>query len=146
MGIIYNYVVKFCWILAIFIFFIMKWLIEYICCTMLCIVHHCDVTMSMMASKSLAYQQFTQPFVQEQIKEKSKLHVTGLCEGNLPVTGEFPAQRTSNTENVSIWWRHHVHILKKTSWQYLWDMTQYNLLGTTKWYLRGNINWWWKTL
>ena len=23
------------------------------------------------------------------------------------VTGEFPAQRGSNTENVSIWWRHH---------------------------------------
>ena len=37
----------------------------------------------------------------------SKLHVTGLCEGNSPVTGEFPAQRASNTENVSIWWRHH---------------------------------------
>ena len=25
------------------------------------------------------------------------------------VTGEFPAQRASNTENVSIWWRHHVN-------------------------------------
>ena len=23
------------------------------------------------------------------------------------VTGEFPAQMASNTENVSIWWRHH---------------------------------------
>ena len=37
----------------------------------------------------------------------SKLHITGLCEGNSPVTGEFPAQRASNIENVSIWWRHH---------------------------------------
>ena len=37
----------------------------------------------------------------------SKLRVTGLCEGNSPVTGEFPAQRSSNAENVSIWWRHH---------------------------------------
>ena len=37
----------------------------------------------------------------------SKLRVTGLCEGNSPVTGEFPAQRASNAENVSIWWRHH---------------------------------------
>ena len=27
--------------------------------------------------------------------------------GNSPVTGEFPAQRASNAENVSIWWRHH---------------------------------------
>ena len=25
--------------------------------------------------------------------KKSKLHVTGLCEGNSPATGEFPAQR-----------------------------------------------------
>ena len=42
-------------------------------------------------------------------KKISKLHVTGLYEGNhSPVTGEFPAQRASNTENVSIWWCHHV--------------------------------------
>ena len=40
-------------------------------------------------------------------KETSKLRVTGLYEGNSPVTGEFPAQRASNAENVSIWWRHH---------------------------------------
>ena len=37
----------------------------------------------------------------------SKLRVTGLCEGNPPVTGGFPSQGTSNTENVSIWWCHH---------------------------------------
>ena len=36
-----------------------------------------------------------------------KLHVIGVCEGNSPGTGEFPAQMTSNAENVSIWWRHH---------------------------------------
>ena len=36
----------------------------------------------------------------------SKLRVTGLCAGNSPVTGELPAQKASNTENVSIWWRH----------------------------------------
>ena len=40
-------------------------------------------------------------------KNTPKLRVTGLCAGNLPVTGEFPAQRASNAENVSIWWRHH---------------------------------------
>ena len=40
-------------------------------------------------------------------KKTSKLRVTGLCAGNSPVTGEFPAQMTSNAENVSIWWRHH---------------------------------------
>ena len=36
-------------------------------------------------------------------KKTSKFRVTGLC----VVTGEFPAQRASNAENVSIWWRHH---------------------------------------
>ena len=41
-------------------------------------------------------------------KKTSKLRVTGLCVGNLPGTGEFPAQMASNAENVSIWWRHHV--------------------------------------
>ena len=31
-------------------------------------------------------------------KNISKLRATGLCEGNSPVTGEFPAQRASNAE------------------------------------------------
>ena len=40
-------------------------------------------------------------------KKTSKLRVTGLCAGNSPVTSEFPSQRTSNAENVSIWRCHH---------------------------------------
>ena len=40
-------------------------------------------------------------------KKTSKLRVTGLCEGNSLAAIEFPAQRASNAENVSIWWRHH---------------------------------------
>ena len=40
-------------------------------------------------------------------KKTSKVRVTGLCVGNSPGTGEFPAQMASNAENVSIWWRHH---------------------------------------
>ena len=44
-------------------------------------------------------------------KKTSKLRVTGLCSGNSPVTGEFPAQMTSYAENVSIWWRHHVSMV-----------------------------------
>ena len=40
-------------------------------------------------------------------KKTSKLRGTGLSAGNSPVTGEFPAQRASNQENVPIWWRHH---------------------------------------
>ena len=38
----------------------------------------------------------------------SKLRVTGLCAWYSPVTTEFPVQRASNAENVSIWWRHHM--------------------------------------
>ena len=41
-------------------------------------------------------------------KKTSKLRVTGLCEGNSPVAGKFPAQKASNTENVSTWWRLHI--------------------------------------
>ena len=40
-------------------------------------------------------------------KKTSKLRVTDLCAGNSPVTGEFPALRASNAENVFVWWRHH---------------------------------------
>ena len=43
-------------------------------------------------------------------KKTSKLRVTGLCAGNSPGTGEFPAQMASYAENVSIWWRHHEEI------------------------------------
>ena len=40
-------------------------------------------------------------------KKASKLRVTGLCQGNSPVTDESPSQRASNTENVAIRWRRH---------------------------------------
>ena len=44
-------------------------------------------------------------------KKISKPWVTGLCAGNSPGTGEFPAQMVSNAETVSIWWRHHDMVL-----------------------------------
>ena len=40
-------------------------------------------------------------------KKTPKLRVIGLCERISPVTGEFPAQKASNAENISIWWSHH---------------------------------------
>ena len=50
---------------------------------------------------------FTKSFIQAKIKEhiKAPLHWP-LC-GEFTGTGEFPAQRASYAENVSIWWRHH---------------------------------------
>ena len=44
-------------------------------------------------------------------KKTPKLRVTGLCEGISPIIGEFPSQRASNSENISIWWRHHGEFL-----------------------------------
>ena len=41
-------------------------------------------------------------------KKTSKLRVIGLCEGNSPVTDEFPVQSASNAEKCSIWWRHQI--------------------------------------
>ena len=40
-------------------------------------------------------------------KKISKPALLALCEGNPPVTGEFPSQRARNAENVSIEWCHH---------------------------------------
>ena len=48
-------------------------------------------------------------------KKTSKLRVIGLCVGNSPATGEFPAQRARNAENVSIGWRHHGHEMESLS-------------------------------
>ena len=50
-------------------------------------------------------------------KKTSKLRVTGLCAGNSPATGEFPAQMASNPENICIWWRHHDIIHSPMSFQ-----------------------------
>ena len=57
--------------------------------------------------KSPASRLFTQSFIQTQIKENIKApRHWPLC-GEFTGTGEFPAQRASYAENVSIWWRHH---------------------------------------
>ena len=49
-------------------------------------------------------------------KKTSKLRDTGLCAGNSPVPGEFPAQIASNAENVSIWWRLHAAPKRLLPW------------------------------
>ena len=40
-------------------------------------------------------------------KKTSKLRIASICEGNPPVTGQFPSQRAMNEENIAIWRRHH---------------------------------------
>ena len=70
--------------------------------------HYNDVIVSAMASQITSLTiVYSTVYSRCRSKETSKLHFTGLCDENSPVSGEFPAQRASNAENVSIWWRHH---------------------------------------
>ena len=66
--------------------------------------------MNAMASHFTPSQLLFQQFDQDNNKETLKIHIIGHSVGGLhwlPVTGEFPTQRASYAENVSIWWRHH---------------------------------------
>ena len=75
------------------------------------LTHICynDVTMGAMASHITSLTiVYSTGYSRRRSKKTSKLCVTGLSEGNSPVTGEFPAQRASNAKDASIWWRHHV--------------------------------------
>ena len=62
-----------------------------------------DVMMCAMASQitSLTIVYWTVLF-RRRSKKTPKLYLTGLCGGNSTVTGEFPAQRASNTKKASI--------------------------------------------
>ena len=51
-------------------------------------------------------------------KKTSQFRVTGLYEGNSPVTHEFPVQRSSKTANGSVRWRHH-----ETHWHHVYLLT-----------------------
>ena len=67
-----------------------------------------DVIMVAMASQITSLlNQFTQPFIRRISKKTSKLRPT-----HWPLCREF-AQRASNAENVSIWWRHQVEITSR---------------------------------
>ena len=66
-----------------------------------------DVIMGAMASQITSLTIVYSTVYSATDEKTSKLLVTGLCEGNSPVTGDIPAQRASNAENVSIWWHHY---------------------------------------
>ena len=68
-------------------------------------------------------------------KKTSKLRVTGLCAGNSPGTGEFPAEMASNEENISIWWRHHGSSKRRNGCQgdisqSLWNLASFYIFRT----------------
>ena len=70
--------------------------------------HYNDVIMNMMASQitslTIVYSNINS---RHRSKKTSKLHITDLCVGYSQMTSQFPTQRASNMENVSIWWCHH---------------------------------------
>ena len=55
--------------------------------------------MGAMASQNQPHDCLLNRLFRRRSKKTSKLRVTGLCAGNSPVTGEFPAQMVSNAEN-----------------------------------------------
>ena len=73
--------------------------------------HYCDTIMTKMASRntnltvvhSIVYSDA------DQRKHQSSAWLAFVWE--FTGTGEFPAQRASYAEDVSIWWRHHVQII-----------------------------------
>ena len=80
---------------------------------------------------------FLNPFFRRRSKKTSKLRVTGPWAANSPVTGEFPAQRASNAENISIWWHHHGY------WNaFKWLCTWFILSYKPSW-KRFSATFWW---
>ena len=57
---------------------------------------------------------FVQPFIRPHIKETWKSALLALCEGNSPVTGDFPHKGSVKREKTSISWRHHERRISDT--------------------------------
>ena len=71
--------------------------------------HYTDVIMSPMASQITSLTIVYSTVYSGTDKKTSKLHVTGLCEGNSPMTGEFPhkgpvMRKMFPFDDVIMWW------------------------------------------
>ena len=95
--------------------------------------HYNDVIISAMASQTISLTIVCWTvYSKRRSKETSKLRVTGLCEGNSPVTGEFPAQRASNAENVST--------LMTSSWLQRNSVVRLDVCRSVNWVIIGSGN------
>ena len=91
----------------------MIFIISPACCTVKFAFHYGDVIMTTIASQITSLTDVYSIFIQTQIKENIKApRHWPLC-GEFTGTGEFPAQRASYAENVSIWWRHHAMMISR---------------------------------
>ena len=75
--------------------------------------HYYDLIMGVMASQITSLMiVYSTVYSRHRSKKTSKLHLTDLSVGNSPVIGEFPAQKTSNTEMfplddvIMLCWQH----------------------------------------
>ena len=96
--------------------------------------HYIAVIMTTMASQITSLTVVYSIDFRAQIKENIKAPCHWPLCGEFTGTGEFPAQRASNAENVSIWWRHH-------------DMIGCAMTGVCSWYnscvmMLPNHSWW----
>ena len=81
-------------------------------------LHYSDVKWASLLLKWPVNRVFVQQFLQtDNKKTHQRLASLTLCKGNPLITGGFPAQRDSNAENVSIWWRHNEHV----GWGWCWN-------------------------
>ena len=108
--------------------------------------HYNDVIMSAMASQITSLTiVYSTVCSKGRSKKTSKLRVIGLCVGNSPEAGEFPAQRASNAENIFIWWRHHGHLWLGHSISNIWahmQTRQKQLIASNDLDLRGFLLHW----
>ena len=71
------------------------------------ISHYDDVIMSTMASRITSLMVVYSTVYSDADQRKHQSSASLAFVWGITGTGEFPAQRASHAENVSIWWRHH---------------------------------------
>ena len=102
-------------------------------CMCIVIIHYSHVIRSKMASQitgiSVVYSTVSSGVDQR----KHQSSVSLACVRNSPMTGEFPTQRASDAQNVSISWRHHDTILTHQGIQYF---TKYKLFPLRLWHMK----------
>ena len=84
--------------------------------------------------KSAISRLFTQPLIQSADQRKNQSSAPLAFVRNPPVTGEFPTQRASNAENVSIWWHHHGY--QNTKYRILLTCNLNYLVSRSIWHLK----------
>ena len=92
------------------------WIWHFLIAVNPCWHHYSDAIMSVTASQITSVSVvYLYRLFRRRSKKTSKLHFTGLCEGNSPVTGEFPSQRASNSEDffhlMTSSWLHFRHFM-----------------------------------